>query len=59
MAGALPDGQSALMRVAARLRHMAGTRWGLRRYMDMGRLREMDQALSEQPTETAETTVAA
>lgn len=39
--GAFPDGQSALMLVAARLRHVAGTRWGQRRYLDMARLREM------------------
>ena len=26
--------------VAARLRHVAGTKWGTRRYMDMNRLRE-------------------
>ncbi|MCC6971729.1 MAG: transposase [Phycisphaerales bacterium] len=38
--GAFPDGQSALMLVAARLRHVAGTRWGTRRYLDMSRLRE-------------------
>lgn len=38
--GAFPDGQSALMLVAARLRHVAGTKWGTRRYMDMNRLRE-------------------
>ena len=38
--GAFPDGQSALMLVAARLRHVAGTRWGSRRYLDMSRLRE-------------------
>jgi putative transposase len=38
--GAFPDGQSALMLVAARLRHVAGTRWGLRRYLDMSRLTE-------------------
>ena len=43
--GAFPDGQSALMLVAARLRHVAGTRWGLRRYMDMSHLREMDKAM--------------
>lgn len=42
--GAFPDGQSALMLVAARLRHVAGTRWGLRRYLDMARLAEQDQA---------------
>jgi transposase-like protein len=39
--GAFPDGQSALMLVAARLRHTAGTRWGLRRYLDMNKLKEM------------------
>ena len=31
------------MLVAARLRHIAGTRWGQRRYMDMDRLRELEQ----------------
>ena len=38
--GAFPDGRSALMLVAARLRHVAGTRWGTRRYLDMDRLKE-------------------
>jgi transposase-like protein len=38
--GNFPDGQSALMLVAARLRHIAGTKWGARRYLDMTRLRE-------------------
>ena len=38
--GAFPDGTSALMLVAARLRHIAGTRWGSRRYLDMKRLKE-------------------
>lgn len=41
--GAFPDGESALMLVAARLRHIASTRWGVRRYMNMQRLLEMDQ----------------
>lgn len=36
--GAFTDGRSALMLVAARLGHMAGTKWGLRRYLDMTRL---------------------
>ena len=36
--GNFPDGNSALMLVAARLRHVAGTKWGLRRYLDMTRL---------------------
>mgnify|MGYP003376642429 CR=1 FL=1 len=44
--GAFPDGQSALMLVAARLRHVAGTKWGTRRYLDMTRLREPE--LTEQ-----------
>jgi putative transposase len=33
--GAFPDGHSALMLVAARLRHIASTRWGKRRYLAM------------------------
>ena len=41
--GAFPDGNSALMLVAARLRHVAGTKWGTRCYLDMGRLREQDR----------------
>ena len=42
--GAFPDGRSALMLVAARLRHIAGTRWGTKRYLDMERLREQEKA---------------
>ena len=38
--GAFPDGNSALMLVAARLRHIAGTRWGTRRYLNMNLLTE-------------------
>ena len=45
--GNFPDGRSAMMLVAARLRHVAGTRWGTRQYMDMERLREQEQ--QEQP----------
>ena len=40
--GAFPDGQSALMLVCARLRHVAGTQWGAKRYMNMDHLYEMD-----------------
>lgn len=36
--GAFPDGNSALMLAGARLRHIAGTQWGSKRYMDMNRL---------------------
>jgi len=47
--GSFPDGESALMLVSARLRHIAGTKWGSRRYMDMDKLKEQDQeqALAE------------
>ena len=40
--GAFPDGNSALMLVAARLRHIAGTRWSTKRYLNMDLLREME-----------------
>jgi len=40
--GAFPDGKSALMLVAARLRHVASTGWGTRRYMNMNLLKEME-----------------
>ena len=36
--GNFPDGRSALMLVAARLRHVAGTTWGTRRYLTVERL---------------------
>lgn len=36
--GAFPDGHSALMLVAARLRHIASTKWGTRRYLAMDAL---------------------
>jgi len=41
--GAFPDGQSALMLVAARLRHVAGTRWGTKMYLNIKRLREEER----------------
>ena len=41
--GAFPDGNSALMLVAARLRHVAGTKWGTRKYLDMDRLNERNR----------------
>lgn len=40
--GAFPDGQSALMLVCARLRHVAGTQWGTRRYMNMDHLMDTE-----------------
>jgi len=36
--GAFPDGNSALILVSARLRHVVGTLWGRKRYLDMSRL---------------------
>ena len=39
--GAFPDGKSALMLVAARLRHVAATRWGTKRYLQMNHLAEV------------------
>jgi transposase-like protein len=33
--GAFPDGQSCLNLAAARLRHIAGTQWSARKYMNM------------------------
>ncbi len=43
--GAFPDGQSALMLVCARLRHVAGTQWGTRRYMSMDHLSKPEEEL--------------
>ena len=37
--GAFPDGNSALNLAAARLRHIAGTRWSTKRYLNMDLLR--------------------
>jgi transposase-like protein len=43
--GSFPDGQSALMLVAARLRHIAVRKWVSRRYLNMRRLQDMDKEL--------------
>jgi putative transposase len=42
--GCFPDGESALMLAAARLRHVAGSKWGSKRYLDTSLLygREMN-----------------
>jgi transposase-like protein len=47
--GNFPDGNSALMLAAARLRHIAGTKWGTQRYLNMKRLKDMEkeQAMSD------------
>jgi putative transposase len=38
--GAFPDGQSALNLAAARLRHVAGTAWSTKRYLNMELLKD-------------------
>ena len=45
--GAFPDCNSALMLLCARLRHVAGTQWGCKKYMNMKHLNvlEQDQAV--------------
>ena len=40
--GAFPDGESAVMLVGARLRHIATTKWGTRKYVSMDWLRQQD-----------------
>ena len=47
--GAFPDGQSALMLVCARLRYIAGTDWGAKRYLNMQHLFELEkEGINEQ-----------
>jgi putative transposase len=41
--GTFPDGNSALMLVCARLRHVASKAWGTKRYMSMKHLEEMQK----------------
>lgn len=42
--GAFPDGNSALMLVCARLRHVAGTQWGNKKYLNM---KHLDAAIAD------------
>ncbi len=49
--GAFPDGQSALMLVCARLRHVVGAQWGTKCYMNMDHLYNM--ALDTEPDNIA------
>ena len=46
--GAFPDGESALMLVAARLRHVASTKWGTKKYLDTGLLSEAAHEVAEE-----------
>jgi transposase-like protein len=51
--GAFPDGQSALMLVSARLRHMTTTHWGQRRYLNMRLLWAQDAKEASERAEKA------
>ena len=44
--GCFPDGNSALMLVCARLRHVAGTQWGNKKYMSMKHLEALQDEAS-------------
>jgi len=46
--GTFPDGNSALMLVCARLRHVASKAWGTKRYMSMSHLEEMQNEATTQ-----------
>jgi len=46
--GTFPDGNSALMLVCARLRHVASKAWGTKRYMSMKHLEEMQKEAANQ-----------
>ena len=52
--GCFPDGNSALMLAAARLRHIAGTKWGTRRYMNMSHLDELKKERAAEQAVKAE-----
>ena len=41
--GTFPDGESALMLVCARLRHITGSVWGSKRYLNMEHLHSMEK----------------
>jgi putative transposase len=44
--GAFPDGNSAINLAAARLRHIAGTRWSTKRYLDMKLLKQRNALIA-------------
>lgn len=44
--GNFPDGESALMLVAARLRHIASTKWSTKLYLNMKRMEEMNSEVA-------------
>ena len=44
--GAFPDGNSAINLAAARLRHIAGTRWSTKRYLNMELLKQRNAMIA-------------
>ena len=40
--GVFPDGDSAIMLVAARCKYVAESKWGQRRYLDISRMEELE-----------------
>lgn len=44
--GTFPDGQSALMLVCARLRHVAGKEWGQKKYLNMKHLEACEESIA-------------
>ena len=44
--GSFPDGDSAVMLAAARLRYIMGTKWSTMKYLDMNLLKEVNQEVS-------------
>ena len=58
--GSFPDGNSALMLAAARVRYIAGTLWGTKRYMNMDHLKELKkERAAEQEAKTGKNNPAA
>ena len=49
--GCFPDGQSALMLVCARLRHVSASEWGVKTYLNMERLYELERERKAQVTD--------
>ena len=41
--GCFPDGESAVMLAAARLRYVASSKWGTRKYLNMEKLYELER----------------
>ena len=51
--GAFPDGNSALMLVCARLRFVSASEWGVKTYLNMERLYEMERERETEKTNTS------